>query len=208
MDISVQKSGPAGTPPLHGLVLAGGAGSRIGRDKGELDYHGLPQARWAFDLVARLCERTYVSVRPEQARLGVYSTLPLIEDRSSYGPAAGLLAAWAVAPDAAWLLLAADMPLIDQAILETLVRGRDAHSLATAYRHPDGLFEPLCAIWEPAARASLQAEAGDAGRVSLRRILETSRVAQLAMSDAGRFRSVNTPADDSDVRAWLASPAA
>jgi molybdopterin-guanine dinucleotide biosynthesis protein A len=197
---------PSSTPPLYGLVLAGGAGRRLGRDKGALDYHGRPQASWAFDLLRGSCERTYVSVRPDQARHRVYTALPLIVDQSSQGPASGLLAAWGFAPDVAWLVLAADMPLIDRAILRNLVQSRDFHGLATAFRHPNGLLEPLCAIWEPAARASL-GTAGEPGRVSLRKILQTSTVASLSMADPSRFRSVNTPEDDAKVRARLAAVA-
>jgi molybdopterin-guanine dinucleotide biosynthesis protein A len=188
---------------LWGLVLAGGTGSRIGRDKGELDYHGVPQARWAFDLLAGFCERCYVSVRPEQARIGVYATLPLIPDQLSGGPAAGLLTAWGLAPGVAWLLLATDMPLIDETVLETLVRGRAPGATATAFRRPDGMLEPLCAIWEPGAAQAMLSRTP--ASVSLRAVLETSTVAVLAMADASRFRSVNTARDDLDLRARIAA---
>jgi molybdopterin-guanine dinucleotide biosynthesis protein A len=199
---------PSPDPPLWGLVLAGGAGSRIGRDKGELQYHGRPQARWTFDLLAGWCERTYVSVRPEQVGIGVYASLPLIEDQSAGGPAAGLLAAWTFAPDVAWLLLATDMPLIDNIILSTLVEGRRPSAVATAFRHPDGSFEPLCAIWEPGARQSLPGR--EPSSVSLRGLLNalTASVQALDVGDATRFCSVNTPRDHRKVRARIAARAA
>jgi molybdenum cofactor guanylyltransferase len=191
------------TAPLHGLVLAGGRGSRLKRDKGELDYHGVPQAQWAFELLAGVCALRFVSIRAEQAEVGVYRGLPLIVDGGeSRGPASGLRAALRRFPGAAWLVIAADMPLLDSALLATLVAARDAGLLATAYRHADGTPEPLCAIWEPAVLALLEA-----GGSSLRRLLEAGPAKFLELGVDQSLSSVNTPADDARIRQNLARPA-
>lgn len=190
--------------PISGLVLCGGQGTRIGRDKGELDYHGRPQVQWAYDLLTGLCERAYVSVRADQAGRELYARLPLVVDRGAVGgPGAGLLAAWGLAPRVAWLLLAVDMPLVDVALLRRLIGERDPEAVATAFRHADGTPEPLCAIWEPAVRARIE-HAARAGRVSLRRILETEASRLLAPDDPERLSSVNSADDDMRVRAVLA----
>ena len=54
------------TAPLFGLVLAGGASTRMQQDKAALAYHGKPQLNWAYDLLADLCAATFISVRPDQ----------------------------------------------------------------------------------------------------------------------------------------------
>ena len=186
--------------PLHGLVLAGGRGSRLQRDKGELDYHGMPQARWAFELLAGFCEPRFVSIRADQAGAGVYRELPLITDGGeSAGPASGLRTAMRRFPSAAWLVIAADMPLLHSALLTRLIEARDATALATACRHADGTPEPLCAIWEPAALESLEA-----GAVSLRRLLEAGPAKLVEIGDDDALSSVNTPADDARIRLCLA----
>jgi molybdenum cofactor guanylyltransferase len=58
-------------------------------------------------------------------------------------------------------VLACDLPFLTDAALAQLLEERDPTALATAYRSAhDGLPEPLCAIWEPAAAAALaQAQA-------------------------------------------------
>lgn len=192
-------------PPLHGLVLAGGRGTRLGqRDKGALDYHGVPQARWAYALVAQVCPRTFVAVRPEQAHTTPYAGLPLLLDqRADAGPAAGLLAAFDADPGAAWLVLAADLPLVDIALLERLTAARDPELVGTAYRQADGQPEPLCAIFEPAARLALLAQPPD--RISLRRVLVDGPSRLIEPTDPARLRSVNDPADDAAVRRRLRS---
>lgn len=187
---------------LLGLVLAGGRGSRLGRDKGALDYHGLAQARWAHALLAGVCACAYVSVRGEQASTAPYLGLPVIADTGeAQGPAAGLLAAWQKRPDAAWLVLGVDMPLVDERFVAALVAARDPAALATAYRHEDETPEPLCAIYEPHAREALRRQPPE--RASLRRLIFAGPSVLVAPADAARLKSVNTAADDAFVRRRL-----
>ncbi len=190
--------------PVYGLVLAGGRGTRLGRDKGELDYHGLPQAAWGLRLLERCCPAAFVSVRPEQADAAPYRGLPMIVDAgASAGPASGVAAALRRFPGTAWLVIAADMPLLTPAVLATLVAQRDPSALATAYRHGDGTPEPLCAIWEPAAAGRLgEVRTGEQG-VSLRGLLQEGPARFLALADDAVLTSVNTAADDAWVRARL-----
>ena len=200
----MQNVDAARVPPLYGLVLAGGRGTRLGRDKGELEYHGVPQVRWAFTALQAHCAAVRVSLREDQRSRPVYADLPAVVDLpGAGGPAAGLLAALRFDRRAAWLLLAADMPRVDTALLAQLVAARDPTVLATAFRHSDGTPEPLCAIWEPAVFGLL--EAGPADRVSLRRLLEAGPARLVVPTDAAGLASVNTAADDAAARTWLAA---
>ena len=143
--------------PLYGLVLAGGRSSRMGRDKAALLYEGQTQLERALALLTPHVRRAYVSVRPDQKAEALRARFAQIEDRATdIGPMAGLLAAQATHPEAAWLVLACDLPLLDEPTLRQLIAARDAAALATAYRSShDGLPEPLCAIYEPRSRAAL-----------------------------------------------------
>jgi len=197
---------PHTAPPLNGLVLAGGHSSRLARDKGSIDYHGASQARWAFDLLTGLCERRFVSVRRAQLALPAYRDLPCIVDREpSAGPGSGLAAAFEREPDSAWLLVAADMPLLTRRLIERLAAERDPRGIVTAFRHGDGTPEPLCAIFEPAARSRLT-ERANAG-VSLRGLIEGGPARLLVPDDETALRSVNTPEEELAVRQALAARA-
>jgi molybdopterin-guanine dinucleotide biosynthesis protein A len=191
-------------PALYGLVLAGGDSQRMGRDKAQLRYHrDEPQVRHAFDLLAAVAAGAYVSVRKAQADAGLYATFPLIiDDGTMRGPAAGLLAAWSHAPQVAWLVLATDLPFVSAALVADLLAGRDVSTLATAFRHRDGTPEPLCTIWEPAARPILLGRVGS-GDSSLRRLLVDGPVKMLDASDPDLLRSVDSERQYETARAEI-----
>ena len=186
---------PLDIAPLYGLVLAGGSSTRMRRDKAALEIHGLSQLAWAHALLARHCEGAFVSVRPDQREEEVRARFPQIVDlHAGIGPIAGLAAAQAAHPGAAWLVLACDLPFVDDELLARLVDARrDGHAI-TAYRSTnDGLPEPLCAVFEPAS-AALVREAIAAGRTCPRKLVIASGVPLLEQRDP-RLGNVNTPED-------------
>ena len=181
--------------PLFGLVLAGGESRRMGRDKAALDLHGRPQVDWAFDLLARHCERVFVSVRPGQEADPSRAGYPTIVDRhADAGPIAGIAAALAAHPEAAWLVVACDLPLLSDATLDTLVAARGLEPV-TAFRSVhDGLPEPLCAIYEPSNRAGIDAAIAS-GTYCPRKFVIRTGVPLLEQADPTALDNVNTPDD-------------
>jgi molybdenum cofactor guanylyltransferase len=145
------------TTPVFGLILAGGSSTRMQRDKAALTYRGQSQLDRAFELAQRHVAEVFVSVRSNQAHDPARARHPLIVDCvAGEGPIVGIRSALTARPDAAWLVLACDLPFLSDATLDTLLRERDPASPATAYRSVhDGKPEPLCAIWEPVSAALL-----------------------------------------------------
>jgi len=194
--------------PLYGLILAGGASTRMGKDKAALAYHGKPQLQWAFDLLSGLCEKTFVSVRPDQRDEPVRARLPQIVDRlPGIGPIAGISAAQLEFPHVAWLILACDLPFLSDATLTNLARHRDATRIATAYKSThDGLPEPLCAIWEPSSRTTVTHWIA-MGKQCPRKLLINSDTALLDQVDVRALDNVNTPEELATARTALHSSA-
>ena len=180
-------------PALFGLVLAGGASTRMRTDKAALQYHGQPQLRWAFELAMKVCTASFVSVRPDQRDDATRAGLPQIVDRQpGIGPIAGISAALLEHPKAAWLVLACDLPFLTEGTLQHLSARRDPHKIATAYRSAhDGLPEPLCAIWEPAAREPVLAYIAT-GKQCPRKLLINSDTALLDLPEQQALDNVNT----------------
>jgi len=195
--------------PLYGLVLAGGRSTRMRRDKAALTYGGRTQLERAMALLAPHVTRAYVSVRADQSADPLRARFPQIRDtQANLGPIAGLLAAQARHPDAAWLVLACDLPLLDEGTLAQLLRSRAPARAATAYRSSyDGLPEPLCAIWEPRSRESLAAYVAAGGQCP-RRFLQAADTELLDEPDPRALDNVNTPEEYGSAMARLTPAAA
>jgi molybdopterin-guanine dinucleotide biosynthesis protein A len=184
-------------PPLFGLVLAGGRSTRMQRDKAGIVYHGHEtQLEIAMKLLAPRVTRAFVSVRADQADDPVRSAWPRIVDRGDVeGPIAGISAALAEHPEVAWLVLACDLPFLDGATLDRLLEQRDPERDATAFRSShDGLPEPLCAIYEPRARATIAAHIAG-GRNCPRKFLINARTRLLDQPNPRALDNVNTVAE-------------
>ncbi|MGB5377573.1 NTP transferase domain-containing protein [Muriicola sp.] len=136
--------------PLYGLILSGGKSSRMGTDKALLNYHGRPQQELLYELATEFCKKTFISLREEQ-REYLPKKYMVIEDLNEFrGPLNGILSAHRKYPEAAWMVIACDLPLLNKNTLELLVQGRDAAKDATALAtKTTKLPEPLAAIWEP-----------------------------------------------------------
>ncbi|MFD2098602.1 NTP transferase domain-containing protein [Flagellimonas iocasae] len=138
------------TPQLYGLVLAGGKSTRMGSDKGLLTYHGVPQQEYLYNLLKKLCDDVYLSIRDEQSAAIPDGFKAIIDQNEYRGPFNGILTAHKAFPDVAWLVLACDLPLIDQETLKQLVESRNPDQWATSFATKETeLPEPLITIWEP-----------------------------------------------------------
>ncbi len=178
---------------LYGLVLAGGRSTRMRSDKAALRYAGKAQLARAMDLVGPLVARSFASVRADQLHDPQRAGYELIVDRNpGLGPLAGIEAAQQAHPQAAWLVLACDLPFLSTATLRDLIARRNPSRLATAYRSQfDGKPEPLCAIYEPASRGSLL-QWIDQGQRCPRNWLATADVSLLDLPEPHALDNVNT----------------
>jgi len=184
-------------PPVLGLLLAGGKSRRFGRDKAGIEIDGQPLLARMFALISSVCDRVFVSVRADQVDETLRRNYRLIVDeQSELGPAAGILAAHAQCPEAAWLITACDMPLLDEAAIRLLIESRRAEKPGIGYRSPqDGLPEPLCAIWEPATLNKFRQRVASGGGLSPRAMLADANIELIDAADARVLTNVNTPAD-------------
>ncbi|MCB0609726.1 MAG: NTP transferase domain-containing protein [Lewinellaceae bacterium] len=133
--------------PVKGLILAGGQSTRMGTDKSLLDYHGVPQRDYLYNMMDNLGLEPVLSVAAGQEIPGFRT----IQDTFlGLGPMGAILSAFREEPDTAWLVLACDLPLVDEQVLRVLIGNRRPSAAATAFRSPESGFpEPLAAIWEP-----------------------------------------------------------
>lgn len=187
------------TPPINGLVLAGGRSLRMGRDKSAISWHGKPQREHLAGMLQPLCEQVFISCRAEQVpEMGsAYPTLP--DTFLDLGPFGAILSAFRFDPNAAWLVVACDLPLLDSETLQFLMENRQAQRLATTFQSPfDQKPEPLIAIWEPKSYARLLAFLSQ-GNSCPRKVLQQSDIWMLPAPNPKALTNVNTPEDAADL---------
>ncbi|MET4105813.1 NTP transferase domain-containing protein [Hymenobacter sp. UYP22] len=192
-------------PPLRGLVLAGGRSQRMGQDKGKLAYHhGQEQRAYAAELLAPFCQDVHVSCRPDQVTELEYAGLrPLPDTFADLGPLSGLLSAFRLDPNAAWLVVACDLPFLSATTLQHLLENRHPGRMATAFQSPENEWpEPLIAIWEPRSYGTLLRFLS-LGYSCPRKSLINSDIELLPAPSPQELRNVNTPEEAAQVRQEL-----
>lgn len=192
-------------PKVNGLVLAGGKSSRMGTDKGLIKWHGREQRYYAADLLADFCEDVFISCRPDQQGGVDVGYKTLADTFLNMGPFGGILSALRAKRSKAWLVVACDLPLMNEETIRFLMANRDPHRMATTYRSPhDGLPEPLIAIWEPESYPVLLHFLGR-GISCPRKVLINSEKAVLDPPFPVALMNVNTPGDAGKVNEILDS---
>lgn len=182
--------------PLYGLVLCGGKSTRMGTDKCDMDYHGRPQGQYLYEQLRPLCEKTFLSMRKDQD-VPWSASMPVIRDSDEFkGPFNGLLSAHKAHPEAAWLVVACDLPMLNTEILQDLTVERAEKEVATAYAtEASGLPEPLVAIWEPEGLAKAIRYLEDASSSCPRKFLIRAGAALVTVADDQYLMNANSPAE-------------
>jgi molybdopterin-guanine dinucleotide biosynthesis protein A len=170
----------------------------MGRDKARLAVGTETLIEHALRVVARVTPdvRLACGPTPRYADLGA----PLVCDRvPGSGPLAGIEAGLASAPRGHVIVLACDMPRVDEKLLMALWQYARKHALdVTALRSERGV-EPLCAIWSTALLPAVTAALARA-ELSVRDLIATfPRVGVIDADGNASVRdaaiNVNTPED-------------
>ena len=174
---------------VKGLVLVGGKSTRMGQDKSNLDYFGKPQKIVAKELLESNDLETFYSVQNSSENVDE------IHDKFlNLGPFGGICSAFQKDPNAAWFVLATDVPFVTDQIIKLLLNHRNSAKMATAIKGKGKDFpEPLITIYEPKAYPILLQYLAQ-GYSCPRKALINSEV-EIVEVDDDVIRNVNTPVD-------------
>lgn len=174
---------------ISALILSGGQSSRMGEEKRLINYHGKTQEQYLFDLLSNFFSAVYVSINQNQT-----TDLPYIQDLDLpiKSPMVGIVSAFTHNPNVAWLVVACDMPFVDEIAIEFLLKHRNSEKFATAFENPDEHFpEPLLTIYEPRIFPKLQ-EAINQGKKSPMKVLQNLDIEFLQKFDNQWIANINT----------------
>lgn len=183
-----------------GVVLAGGAGERLGRDKSRVEIDGVSLAARAARLLWPLCDDVLISVAHGSAN--PVPDFPSVEDAAprGRGPLAGIDAAFRGSGRAGLMVLACDYPRVDGALLRTILSRATEQDDLVFISDGSGRDHPLVGWWSRGAAAVVAAAVAEK-RFKVRGLLADLAVKRLGPSafpgvDLGRMLlNVNWPAD-------------
>ncbi|MGG6229778.1 NTP transferase domain-containing protein [Tenacibaculum sp. SDUM215027] len=174
-------------PPVKGLVLTGGKSTRMGRDKSELVYYKKPQKEHVKELLENNNLETFYSVREASESLSEIQDTFL-----NLGPFGGICSAFQKDPNSAWLVMATDVPFVNNDLIQLLLQKRNPSKVATTVKGKNKDFpEPLITIYEPKAYGKLLAYLAQ-GYSCPRKMLINSEVEVIEVDD-NLIRNINTP---------------
>ena len=173
-------------PSVKGLVLIGGKSTRMGEDKSMLNYFGKPQKEVAKNLLENNNLETFYAVQNPSK-----NNEEISDKFYSLGPFGGICSAFQKDPNAAWFVLAIDVPFVNEEIIKLLLKYRNPSKVATAIKGKGKEFvEPLITIYEPKAYPILLQYLAQ-GYSCPRKMLINSDV-QIVEVDPHFIRNINT----------------
>jgi len=192
---------------MAGFILAGGASSRMGRDKALLEIGGLPLLVRTARLLEPLVANVTVIGPPERyAALGL-RVVP--DDTTAVGPLAGLATALRISRSEWNLVVGCDLPYLSAQWLEWLMARALASRADALVPETSRGLEPLCAIYRARCASAVAAAIARGERkvidVVAKLALEKLRPDEWQAIDAegALFKNMNTPADYEEARARL-----
>lgn len=170
---------------MHGAVLAGGAGRRVGGDKAMLRFEGRRLIEYPLAALQAAGLTAFVVCRPETALPPL--EVPVVHDAGEIRhPLAGVLAALDHAGGPV-VVVATDMPDLPPQLLRRLAGADPARGAVVASVR--GAIEPLCARYAPAVRDALARAL--AAQAPLRQAVAELSPLEVP-TDAAAVRNLNT----------------
>jgi len=190
------------TPDPIGVVLAGGAGRRIGGSKAIVELRGTPLVEYPLRALQAVLAEVVV-VAKQGTALPPLPGVPIwLEPAEPRHPLAGIVhalegAGAAIGIEGAAreiLVSAADLPFLAPELVEQLARA-DARGAPAVVPRAAGRLQPLLARYGPAAYAPLAAALRRHPPPSLTDAVAALRPRVLEVGDERPFFNVNAPED-------------
>lgn len=190
---------------IVGVILAGGAGRRMGGDKALMPLGGQPLVQWVADSFGPQVENLALSANGDAQRFA-FLGLPVLADAEVQGPLSGVLAGlhWAVAQGATALVtVPCDGPFVPPDLVPRLCLAAEGGHPALAQSGED--VHPTYGLWPTACLAALETFLRS-GAVARLRDFAQIQGGTWATFPKGSFANANTPQDLAALAARLAKP--
>lgn len=180
-----------------GVVLAGGRSSRMGRDKALIEVDGRSLLDRALDKLDPHVAELLVIGEPE--KYGHVGPFVVADEWPGKGPLGGLATAMRYASNDRLLVIACDLPGLNDRLFD-LLKAQLGHSTEAVVPRHEGLVEPLAAVYhrnaQPVFRRCVELDV-----LKMSDALSQVRTSFVEVSPgrdgwpADLFRNINSPGD-------------
>jgi molybdopterin-guanine dinucleotide biosynthesis protein A len=136
-----------------GVILAGGASRRFGSDKALARVGGTTMVGRIRTTLSAVCSDVVVSVDARKPYLNALQVEQIVDDATGLGPM-GALATMLRRLRSALLITPCDMPLLEPAVLEHLVKSRGSADAVALLEH--GRAQPFPGVYMPSCLAHVE----------------------------------------------------
>lgn len=181
-----------------GIILAGGQSSRLGRDKGLIEWHGRRIIEYAVDTLSPFCSKVIVSTNNQD--YGQYINHVVPDIRQGHGPMMGLYSALESSSTELNLVLAVDNILVNRAFYcYLLTKELSEFQVAVPYLQ-NKFYEPLVGYYHKNCAMTMDRMMSN-GNYKLPDFISQVKVNKLVVESdfpdfhPNYFRSLNCPDD-------------
>jgi molybdopterin-guanine dinucleotide biosynthesis protein A len=182
-----------GTAPV-GVVLAGGRGRRLGGDKAIVELEGRALVHYPIEALHSVCDDVVVVAKRDTLLPSLSGVADLwIEPDEPRHPLVGVAHALGLATGRPILVVAVDLPLVDAAVLRTILSTDPTPEATVVAPRAYGRLQPLCALYTPGALAAGLNRFDPSARTI--EVVESLGVRVVEGIDETAFFNVNAPED-------------
>jgi len=131
---------------LTGIILSGGKSSRMGIEKGLVDFRGKPLITYAIEALKPATDTLLISANNRLDEYRKYGYGIVQDEIKEIGPIGGLFSALKDSKTEKNLVLSCDMPFVSTELLEYLFRKMQQNDIVVAV-HDEDRLEPLCGCY-------------------------------------------------------------
>ena len=181
-------------PELSAYILCGGKSSRMGEEKGLVEFQGKPFVQWILEAVSPLVANpVLVTKNPAYGSFQLEMIPDVIEDK---GPVGGIYTALAHSKSDSVLVLSCDIPKITTEVVSLLLEKAQQEPAKITFLSDGSNDYPLIGVYPRQCMESFRI-ATEKDELKLRRLVESLPHQRIELNSKGTasLQNINTKTD-------------
>ncbi len=180
-----------------GIILAGGQSSRMGKEKGLIQWKGKTLIEHAIAILSPVCEHIFISANNDHFDSFGY---PVVGDLfPDCGPMGGIFSALTKSETLNNIVIPSDTPFVTPALYRYLISHAGSFDVIVPVDH-DSFYQPLCAVYSRSVLPAMETQINERilGFTPLLSKVDIKTVhldSALGFYNSNTFYNINSPAD-------------